>query len=97
MEADKKRHIAILGSTGSIGTQALEVVAANPDKFAVSICTIDGQVLHLGDSEDMFCIQSSCKPINYCLAVEGMGIDKVHQHVGHEPSGRSFNELSLNL
>jgi 1-deoxy-D-xylulose-5-phosphate reductoisomerase len=30
------KRIAILGSTGSIGTQALEVVAANPDRFAVA-------------------------------------------------------------
>ncbi|UXP32567.1 1-deoxy-D-xylulose-5-phosphate reductoisomerase [Reichenbachiella agarivorans] len=28
-----KKTISILGSTGSIGTQALEVIAANPDKF----------------------------------------------------------------
>ena len=30
------QHIAILGSTGSIGTQALEVIAANRDKFSVT-------------------------------------------------------------
>ncbi len=29
------RNIAILGSTGSIGTQALDVVSAHPDRFAV--------------------------------------------------------------
>jgi 1-deoxy-D-xylulose-5-phosphate reductoisomerase len=29
------KRIAILGSTGSIGTQALEVVAANPERFEV--------------------------------------------------------------
>ncbi len=34
-----KRRIAILGSTGSIGTQALEVVASNPDKFEVEVLT----------------------------------------------------------
>jgi len=28
-------RVLILGSTGSIGTQALEVIAANPDRFAV--------------------------------------------------------------
>ena len=28
-----KKQIAILGSTGSIGTQALKVIAAHPDKF----------------------------------------------------------------
>ncbi len=30
------KHIAILGSTGSIGTQALDVIAANPDKYKVT-------------------------------------------------------------
>ncbi len=29
------RDIVLLGSTGSIGIQALEIVAANPDKFRV--------------------------------------------------------------
>ncbi len=34
-----KKQIAILGSTGSIGTQALDVVRRNPDKFEVyAIC-----------------------------------------------------------
>jgi 1-deoxy-D-xylulose-5-phosphate reductoisomerase len=35
----QKRKIAILGSTGSIGTQALEVIEANPDSFEVEILT----------------------------------------------------------
>ncbi len=35
----QKRHLAILGSTGSIGTQALEVVAANPDIFEIEVLT----------------------------------------------------------
>jgi len=33
------KRIAIFGSTGSIGTQALEVIAAHPDKFSVEILT----------------------------------------------------------
>jgi 1-deoxy-D-xylulose-5-phosphate reductoisomerase len=35
----KKKSIAILGSTGSIGTQALEVIAAHPDAFQVEVLT----------------------------------------------------------
>ena len=35
----EKKHIAILGSTGSIGTQALEVIAVNPDRFVVEVLT----------------------------------------------------------
>lgn len=34
---EEKKHIAILGSTGSIGTQALEVVDINPDRFVVEV------------------------------------------------------------
>lgn len=34
-----KKRIAILGSTGSIGTQALEVIEANPDLFEVEVLT----------------------------------------------------------
>jgi len=34
-----KKRIAILGSTGSIGTQALDVIRQNPDKFEVEVIT----------------------------------------------------------
>ena len=34
-----KRHIAILGSTGSIGTQALQVISEHPDLFTVEVLT----------------------------------------------------------
>jgi 1-deoxy-D-xylulose-5-phosphate reductoisomerase len=39
MNSENKKHIAILGSTGSIGTQTLEVVAANPHLFKVEVLT----------------------------------------------------------
>ncbi len=34
--ADRRLRVLVLGSTGSIGTQALEVIAANPDRFEVA-------------------------------------------------------------
>ena len=34
-----KRHITILGSTGSIGTQALDVISHHPDMFEVDTLT----------------------------------------------------------
>jgi len=39
MNVTEKKRIAILGSTGSIGTQALEVINAHPDKFEVEVLT----------------------------------------------------------
>ena len=39
METTQKRHIAILGSTGSIGTQALDVIGRHEDLFEVELLT----------------------------------------------------------
>ena len=38
------RKIAVLGSTGSIGTQTLEVVEANPERFSVEVLTANNHV-----------------------------------------------------
>lgn len=38
------KRIAILGSTGSIGTQALDVIAAHPDQFSVEVLTAHSNV-----------------------------------------------------
>lgn len=34
-----QKRIALFGSTGSVGTQALEVIASNPDKFTAEVLT----------------------------------------------------------
>ncbi|EMR02001.1 1-deoxy-D-xylulose 5-phosphate reductoisomerase [Cesiribacter andamanensis AMV16] len=39
LKETKKKQIAILGSTGSIGTQALEVIAQHPQTFGVEVLT----------------------------------------------------------
>ena len=40
----KKKQIAVLGSTGSIGTQALDVIAQHPDKFEVYALTANNNI-----------------------------------------------------
>lgn len=39
MEKNDKKRIALLGSTGSIGTQTLEVISEQPDHFEVEVLT----------------------------------------------------------
>ncbi len=41
MEKEKPKGVAILGSSGSIGTQALDVIAAHSDKFTVEVLTVN--------------------------------------------------------
>ena len=38
------KNIAVLGSTGSIGTQTLQVIEANPERFRVEVLTANNQV-----------------------------------------------------
>lgn len=42
MTQPHKKRIGIFGSTGSIGKQALEVIAEHPDKFSVEVLTCNG-------------------------------------------------------
>ena len=43
------KTISILGSTGSIGTQALEIITANPDRFRISALTCGRNIRLLSD------------------------------------------------
>ena len=49
-----KQKLAILGSTGSIGTQTLDVVAANPDLFEVYTITANNSVAKLIEQARQF-------------------------------------------
>lgn len=50
----KKKQIAILGSTGSIGTQALQVIEEHPDLFEVYALTANNQVELLAEQARKF-------------------------------------------
>ncbi|MEN6453829.1 MAG: 1-deoxy-D-xylulose-5-phosphate reductoisomerase [Prolixibacteraceae bacterium] len=49
-----KKRIAILGSTGSIGTQTLEVIGKNPDHFEVEVLTANNNVNLLIEQAKLF-------------------------------------------
>ncbi|MGI9224329.1 MAG: glutaminase A [Woeseiaceae bacterium] len=81
---------------GTVADYIPQLARVPEDKFAVAVCTIDGQRFALGDVDDWFTLQSSSKPVLYSAALEEHGETTVHRHVGREPSGLSFNELTLN-
>ncbi|WP_072314632.1 glutaminase [Agrococcus sp. Marseille-P2731] len=83
------------GDEGEVATYIPELAAVDPDRFAVALCTIDGTVYAAGDAEHRFTIQSMSKPFAYALALADRGLEAVLEHVGVEPSGDAFNEISL--
>ena len=68
----KKRGVAILGSTGSIGTQALEVIEAYPELF-------DLQVITAGNNADLLIEQARKFNPNMVVIVDETQYTKVKQ------------------
>lgn len=54
--------------------------------FAVAICTVDGQRLHLGDFEEHFTLQSTFAPLAYLLALRYVGAEKGFSMIGFRRS-----------
>ena len=82
--------------SGAAAAYIPQLARVDPELYALGVCTVDGQQFSFGDDEEVYCVQSTCKPINYAIALDSLGRQSVHRHVGREPSGRSFNELTLN-
>ncbi|WP_415973936.1 glutaminase A [Rhodococcus sp. 077-4] len=72
-----------------------ELASADPDTFAVALATVGGSLHGAGDTDVAFSIQSIAKAVAYALAIEDNGIETVLEAVDVEPSGDSFNEISL--
>ena len=81
---------------GKVADYIPELGKINPDLFSICACTVDGKIIEVGDYNVNFCLQSCSKPLNYCIVRELLGKDKVHSHVGYEPSGQTFNAHVLN-
>jgi glutaminase len=81
---------------GEVATYIPQLARVSPKHWGAAVCTVDGQRWGAGDTDIDFTAQSCMKPVNYCIALEEHGEEVVHQIVGREPSGRGFNELTLN-
>ena len=90
----KKIYSTYLGSTGigKVADYIAPLAKVSPDKYAISVCTIDGQKINIGDYKEKFSIQSISKvfALAMCLSIKG---DDLWKRVGKEPSGTAFNSL----
>ncbi|MEF9931559.1 MAG: glutaminase, partial [Bacteroidales bacterium] len=64
----------------------------NPNKYAISVCGINGECFNIGDCNTKFSIQSISKVFTLAMLVPKLG-DDVWKSVGREPSGNQFNSL----
>jgi 1-deoxy-D-xylulose-5-phosphate reductoisomerase len=94
LKEDHIKNIAILGSTGSVGTQALEVIRQNPDRFNAFLLTahkstelLIKQALEfkpafvvIGTKENFEEVQNALKPFNIHVLC---GIDDLCEIITH--------------
>jgi glutaminase len=82
-------------SDGKVADYIPELAKADPNWFGISIVTTDGQVFEIGDSSQLFTIQSISKPFVFGMALEDHGLEHVLSKVGVEPTGEAFNAIIL--
>ncbi|XP_040578075.1 glutaminase liver isoform, mitochondrial isoform X3 [Lepeophtheirus salmonis] len=88
---EKLRNI----NRGEVASYIPQLARYDANYWGISICTVDGQRLSVGDTNIPFTLQSCSKPFTYAVCLNELGSEVVHQYVGQEPSGKMFNELSL--
>lgn len=78
---------------GAVARYIPELAKADPDWFSICVVTVDGQVFEVGDSSQLFTIQSISKVFAYGMALEDRGRETLLRKVGVEPTGDPFNSI----
>lgn len=92
------RHVfdQVEPDTSGQNAQYIPVLRDAPsDRFGIAFCSVDGQFHEIGNSRDMFSVQSTSKPITFALALQRLGTKPTLEWCGIEPSGRPFNDMTL--
>lgn len=88
-----EKHIS--NNCGRVAHYIPELAKVDPERFAIAVCTVNNEVISVGDTELSFSLQSISKPFVYGLALQCRGESVVDEYVGTEPSGDAFNAIEL--
>lgn len=77
---------------GEVAAYIPELANVNPDQFALSLKSLNGQSVDYGDHDTRFSIQSISKVLLLCFVYKNIG-EKIWERVDVEPSGNPFNSL----
>ncbi len=80
---------------GAVANYIPELAKANPDSFGISVVSVTGQSVDVGDSDEPFTIQSASKPFVFGIGLEDHGREHVLSKIGVQPIGEAFNSITL--
>lgn len=63
--------------------------------FGIAVATVEGALFTAGDTDTPFPLQSISKAITYAMALEEHGFEAVENIVDIEPSGESYDSISV--
>jgi len=87
-------HDRFKGDTsGKVADYIPQLAKVPQDAFAIAACTVQGEVVAVGDADLTFTLQSASKPFTYGLALDMLGREAVRAKVGVEPTGEAFNSI----
>jgi 1-deoxy-D-xylulose-5-phosphate reductoisomerase len=94
-----KKRIAILGSTGSIGTQALEVIQQNPEDFEVEVLTANNNVDVLIGQAKTFQPNAVviANPDNYSYVSEALANEPIKVYAGADALNQVVQMETIDL
>ena len=70
-----------------------ELSKVDPDLYAISIYTVDGQMFNIGDYNHEFAIESCSKIFTLALALDEFGMPFLQKKIGENKSNEAFNSI----
>lgn len=81
-----------LTGEGTVADYIPALAQVDPKSYAISVATLDGQIVSVGDSDTKFSIQSISKVFTLAMVCKHNS-EEIWKSVGREPSGTAFNSL----
>jgi glutaminase len=90
--AEIYEEIKTLKPEGTVASYIPELKNVDGDKYGIHLVTIKGKEYSLGNSAEVFSIQSISKIFSLALSISLIG-EKIWERIGVEPSGNPFNSI----
>ena len=81
---------------GEVSSYIPTLATSDPNNYALSVCTVDGQRFNIGNHTTSYLARSTAKAVNYCLAYKDNDEKTIHERVGRASKEPGFDYLMLN-
>lgn len=81
---------------GEVSDELPELADVDQKKYALSLCTVDGQRFNIGNFNDPYLARSTAKFVNYCLLYNDYDEQAIYERIGFGPKENEVDQAMLN-